>query len=366
METRRNSNTIPALLFLGVALVACNAATGSASVGSPHATSDADLSEQEVGNELTPASATPTRPAPTMAPMATTSSISPSDASPTQTLFEGETYECDSDGIARWECGRPGSTVYCEGVAEPSACSHVWYPSELQGIRLVTFEGTDFACESYGLACVRYSGDGPPPALWNPEVWCDGLECTRYDPDVWFEVTFDFSDYFCTDALMGIEQYDCYQSFTDSPPQVTLDADLYCSGREYSLSCDKRWYPNELRALEIVTFSGADYLCEPSYVGSYGDYDCGAYRGGDPDLVYTGGLKCTSRGTSFDCSYDHYPSEFDNVSVVNIGGVEYICEESWGGSECYRYYGGSPASATHGIPDLYCNFQGLCDEWDYP
>ena len=301
-----------------------------------------------------------------MAPIVTTSSVSPSDQHVTQVRFEGATYECESAGAARWECGRPGSSVYCDGAVEPNECSSVWYPAQLQGIRLVTFEGIDYACESYGLACVSYRGDGPPPALWNPDVWCDGLVCTHYDPEVWFEVTFDFSTYFCTDGWAGFEQYDCYHSFSGSPPQVTLDPDLYCSGSEYALSCDERWYPDELSSFEIVSFGGSDYICEPSYVGSFGDYDCGTYRGGDPSFVYTGELNCTNRGTALDCAYDYYPSEFDGVSVVNIGGADYLCENSWGGSECYRYFGGSPASAMFGIPDLYCNFQGLCDERDYP
>ena len=294
-------------MFLGIALAACNPASESVSAGSVPTTSEADTSRLDVGDEFTETSAMPARSAPTTVPMATISSIGPSDDSDTQVIFEGTTYECDSSGVARWECERPRSTVYCDGAIEPSECSEVWYPNELQGIRLVTFEGIDYACESYGLACVSYGGGEPPPALWNPEVWCDGLECTYYDPDVWFEVSFDFFDYFCTDALMGFEQYDCYQSFSDSPPQVTLDPDVYCSGSEYSLSCDERWYPDELRSLEIVTFNGADYLCESSYVGSYGDYDCGAYWGGDPGLVYTGELKCTNHGTSFDCAYETTP-----------------------------------------------------------
>lgn len=278
-------------------------------------------------------------------------------------MFEGTGYECDADGASEWTCGQGTSTIYCEGSPKPTDCSELWYPSSLDNLRLVTFEGVDYACETYGNRCVAYSG-GPPPAFFSyPDVWCDSYTCSYYDPDVWFEITFDTSAYLCTKA--GLGQHDCYSALNGGPSNRS-QPEVYCSGPQYSLQCSNSWYPNELARYELVSSPGGDYLCEPALTGGIDDYDCGFYWGGDPALVFTGELKCTDRGYSFECDELGYPSELDGLWIGYIGPDEYVCQDSWGGTECFRYYGESPRQATGGLPDLYCNYEGYCDEYGYP
>ena len=271
------------------------------------------------------------------------------------------------NAASRYMCERPGAVVYCDGLGPYDECSDLWYPSEMRGIRLVTFEGRSYACQLVGKACLSYTGGPPPVSFYSPDIWCDGLLCSKHDPDEWLEVSFDFADYFCEESFLGFQQFDCYQSLTGSPPTYTaLDPDLYCSGPELFLTCSPDWYPDELEGYDFITFAGSDYLCEPALLGSWGDFDCGYYAGGDPAYVYTGDLKCSDMGYSFECDYDFYPSELDGVTFSTIGGYDYVCRSSYGGSECFRYYGGSPTSAMYGLPDLYCNYAGLCDPYGYP
>lgn len=284
----------------------------------------------------------------------------------TEVNFEGLVYQCDDGRLGKWTCTRSTGLIYCDGYSAPTSCSELWYPSELNSVRLVVFDGVDYACQVVGSACVAYQGGPPPTSFFNPSVWCEGLSCSHYDPAEWFELTVDFTDYFCEESIFGFQHFDCYQSFGSPPSYTALDPDVYCSGPKILLDCSENWYPDELDQYEIVLYNGGEYICERSYLGGFQDYDCGFYSGGDPSYVFGNDLKCTDRGYQFECNPSYYPSELDGMSLTTIGGYEYICRDSYGGSECFRYFGGSPSSVMYGMPDLYCNYLGLCDPYGYP
>lgn len=360
MRPHNESATAGAALVVALALILAACGSSSNARGSS-TTSGALGSGEQASAQSDPSSAAttqPTRSAPT--------TQEASEPEVVDVYYEGLRYVCDKGSPGDWTCHYLANTVYCEGLSAPTSCSDLWFPSQIANVRLVTFEGRDYACQKYETSCVLYTGGPPPLSFYTPDLWCDGLECSHYDPDVWTKITFEFSDYLCTERTFQFDEFDCYKTIGDTQPTLLVSPDLFCSGFEYAMTCDKRWYPDELQSFEFISISGIDYLCTPSYLGSYGDYDCGAYQSGDPNLVWTGQLKCTDRGYSFDCDSGYYPSELDGLTVTYISGSQYLCRSTWGGSECFLYLGGSPSMAVIGLPDLYCNTQGLCDTWGYP
>lgn len=199
-----------------------------------------------------------------------------------------------------------------------------------------------------------------------PGPTAQGFDRNTFDSDEWFELQKLGQSYLCKEGTVGFRRYDCYSRFGDKEPAAFAEPDLYCSGMQAYPDCSELWYPDGLANYEIVSMSGLTYLCERALTGSWGDYDCGTYDGGDPNRVWTGVLKCTDRGGSFECDPDYYPSEMDGLFFTTIGGRTYVCEDTWQGSECYLYSYGSPRAATYGPPAYYCNSFGQCDRHGYP
>ncbi len=308
------------------------------------------------------------KPATTVAPAppGTLGNPAPPIEEATTVVVAGVSYTCDDPAQREWECTSGAMTVYCSGGVVPGDCSELWYPDELASYDLVTFEGGSYLCDPSTSGCVTYRG-GPLPSTAYPDVWCDTEGCSHYDPEEWFEASIDFTIYFCTSTLLsGFQQYDCYWSANGRPPSIVVgNPDAYCSGPQFSFDCSEDWYPDELDDYELVTFAGLTHVCKPAFGGSYGDYDCGQYSGGDPSYVYTGSLKCSNYFSGFECSRDYYPSELEGLYFVTIGYGDYVCEDTYQGSEYFSYWGGSPASATWGYPDYFCNSWG-CDPDGYP
>jgi hypothetical protein len=78
-------------------------------------------------------------------------------------------------------------------------------------------------------------------------------------------------------------------------------------------------------------------------------------------------LYCSPRefGSGLECRRDYYPSEARDVEFVRIDYQDHVCRRTYGGRECWRYYGGSPHRAMAGSPDYYCNSYG-CRHSGYP
>jgi hypothetical protein len=241
----------------------------------------------------------------------------------------------------------------------------MWYPDELAGIDVVEFDGRSYVCEVAGSRCVQYESGPPPLSFLQPDIWCESA-CTYYDPDIWFELEYELRLFFCRDALFGYQQHDCVAAVGKEPPRMFLEPDIYCSGAESFPRCSDLWYPDELDQHELADIGGTTYLCERAITGGFGDFDCGRYEGGDPTRVYTGELKCTESFGSFECDTDFYPSELEGVFFVSIDFQDYACKETFRGSECFRYFGGSIRSAMLGLPDFYCDTSGQCSDEYYP
>ena len=179
-----------------------------------------------------------------------------------------------------------------------------------------------------------------------------------YDPEEYFEVTFNGSGYICEEKFSWRSQYDCDRYFGGGPPLIILPSpDLYCSGPENSLTCDYRWYPDELADYELVTIDWNEYLCENSLFGSWGDKDCRRYDGGDPFWASGGSvdLYCSGSGYNMTCASDEYPSVWENYVVVRIDFGDYICDQgALFDTPCVRYFGGSPSQYSFFLPDYYC------------
>jgi len=161
-------------------------------------------------------------------------------------------------------------------------------------------------------------------------------------------------------------RYDCVVYGGAQMPSFGLRPDLYCSGSDSTPDCSDLWYPIDLADYELRQISGRDHLCEDGW--SYGDVDCYRYDGGDPAFAVGSfpDLECSEIGGQLECATDAYPSEFEDLATVRIDGSEYICEDTYQGQECFRWYGtGSPSNATIGPPDFYCNTYG-CDRYGYP
>jgi hypothetical protein len=212
-------------------------------------------------------------------------------------------------------------------------------------------------------ACQLYTGGEPPPATVSADIWCNEWECAEYDPSAWFEVSDPMGRFLCTHAVGRFQQYDCF-AYRGGPPPAVVAADLYCSGSESLPDCSPWWYPDELATLDLIEYLGQTHVCERALFGGFDDYDCYLYNGGDPRFSYGLPIYCT-RTFGWDCRNDFYPSEMEGVFFVTIGGGEYVCEETFAGSECWSYWGGSPRDIMWGLPDYYCNSLG-CDPFAYP
>jgi hypothetical protein len=190
--------------------------------------------------------------------------------------------------------------------------------------------------------------------------------------DDWFRVTVGGQTYICYDDPWGFgQQYECVHYYGGGPPLFIFSPDLYCSGSSLSLECDERWYPDELDDYTFIRWGYSDYICQRAYFGAYAgydDYDCERYPGGQPPHISSSypDLMCTKEWSSFDCNTEYYPSEMDGCYFARIDYSDYVCEGTWQGSECYRYYGGHPKAAMSGWPDYYCNSYGECSTYGYP
>jgi len=282
---------------------------------------------------------------------------------PPQVRYAGLTYDCDRETTSGWECSRGYEVVYCDGFEGPTDCSDMWYPSSLSHVDLVEWGTSSYVCISD--ECEIYEGGAPPPLrISNPDIWCDNQSCGEYDPDRYFEVYHSSGRYICDKVFGSGWHFDCTSYFGGAPPSF-IYPQLYCSGSEYYPDCSDLWYPDEMDRADILEFNGQMYVCDRAFSGSFGDYDCGVYTGGDPRYVSTGwGLKCT-KTIGWDCRTDFYPSELEGLSFATISGGQYVCKNSYGGSECWSYWSGSPKSATGGLPDYYCNYSG-CSRDGYP
>ena len=143
---------------------------------------------------------------------------------------------------------------------------------------------------------------------------------TLYDTDEYFEVTFDFQDYICENRSLSSEQYDCARYFGGRAPLI-FTPDLYCSGPEFSLSCSFTWYPNELDDYEFVTVDFTEYICAATQTGGWGDMDCYLYFGGSPASHSFGlvDLYCSGSASSMTCNPDWYPSELEADPAEWVG-----------------------------------------------
>ena len=117
-----------------------------------------------------------------------------------------------------------------------------------------------------------------------------------------------------------------------------------------------------------VTFDFADYICEGR--STWGDqYDCVRYYGGRAPFILTPDLYCSGPDYGLTCSVTWYPNELDDYEFVTVKFTEYVCEDTWGDKDCYRYSGGDPSRSVSGWADLYCSGSGYsmtCDSDDYP
>ena len=197
---------------------------------------------------------------------------------------------------------------------------------------------------------------------------------TLYNPNHYFEITFDFNDYICEDRFSWGDQYDCVRYFGGRAPLI-LSPELYCSGPDYNLTCSANWYPNEMDAFEFVTVNYQDYACQDSWVGGWDGKDCYRYNGGDPSMAVMGwvGLYCSGSGYSMRCDGRWYPGELDKYEFFTIGYQDYICKDAWSGhwgdKDCYLYESGDPSMAVMGWVDLYCSGSGYsmtCNPDEYP
>ena len=256
--------------------------------------------------------------------------------------------------------------MFCNGRSGPVDCSVLWYPDSLKEVRLVTFQGSSYACELFGDRCVSYDGGPLPTAFFAPDIWCDPQGCSYYDPANWFEIHDDQTRYYCQNAV-GPQQYDCVEAVGTRPPMTIAAPDLYCSGQKTFPDCSDLWYPSVLSSYNVVNISGFTYLCNSANGpgAAFGDYDCG-YLGGNPSLVFTSGLKCSQLPTGFDCGTDDYPSALIDVFFSTIDGWTQACRTTGLGSECFRYYGRPIRTTMIGLPDYYCNAAGVCDKFAYP
>ena len=143
---------------------------------------------------------------------------------------------------------------------------------------------------------------------------------TLYDTDEYFEVTFDFQDYICENRSMWGEQYDCVRYSGGRAPSI-FTPDLYCSGPDFGLSCSFTWYPDELDGYEFVTVDFTEYICATTHTGGWGDMDCYLYFGGSPASHSFGlvDLYCSGSASSMTCNPEWYPSVLEADPAEWVG-----------------------------------------------
>lgn len=184
-----------------------------------------------------------------------------------------------------------------------------------------------------------------------------------------FLVSIQNQSHICRDATLGWNKYDCVRYYNQTFV-LFISPDYYCSGSKASPLCSTFWYPSDLETFEIPTSitlndrtSIGPFLCKRATFTGYGisDYDCSRYSGGNPLYVsFFSAYKCT-RKISFECRTDYYPSEIEGLEIRTIGWDRYVCERSFWGYECFRYWGlGSPRDAIGFFPDYYCNTWWQC------
>lgn len=233
----------------------------------------------------------------------------------------------------------------------------------------VGFAGRSYLCQRGRSidTCAIYLG-GVAPAIGSPDLFCDPIasRCSEYDPSRYEEVSYAGANYLCSrNPIIG--GYDCV-TYSGGPAPSFVIVDVYCSGLVGPSECSPLWYPDELGDYDLVTIDARDYLCRQAFTGRPGDLDCYSYGGGDPSLQTSGfaDLYCSYGSGGFGCDPGYYPSEWEGFELLQIDFADYVCTSSFEGQECFRWYGtGSPAEATFGPPDYYCNTRG-CSPDGYP
>jgi len=237
----------------------------------------------------------------------------------------------------------------------------------------LTYDYKNYLCQEKRFTrntfeCVRYFGGGAP-GFYDIDLYCTGsksrLDCSTYDPDEYFEIRYDGTTYLCNSLLLG--KYECARYSSGSLPSF-YSPDLYCSGSESYPECSKYWFPSDLEmwGREIRNISGTTYLCDQA-MGSYRDWDCNRYSGGDPSFISFSwpDLKCTEEYGSLSCNRDYYPSEMEGLSIVRIDFSKYICKSTFQGDECFRCWSDCSPDDVGYWPDYYCNYRG-CSPDGYP
>ena len=188
-------------------------------------------------------------------------------------------------------------------------------------------------------------------------------------PRGWIRLWFEGADYVCEEV--GYSDADCVRAFGSVPSYIGTP-DQYCSNVMSSFpDCSDLWYPSELDDYTFIQYGPSDYVCEDSFSGfAFGDAECFRYSGGDPGMA-TGAFPDLYCSDSFSaiptCDEDYFPSELEGLEFVTIDGSDYVCEDTFGGLECFRWRGfGSPRDAIGFSPDFYCNDWGECAEDDFP
>lgn len=187
-----------------------------------------------------------------------TTGTSPSTFSPSSTVTRGQL----ATFFYRYK-GAPQVTVSPEHPTVPSCAQQVPGPTTTTVPPSATTTTTAPPSANY-----------PPPTGTLP-----------YDPDRYFEVTYQYRSYLCEDPLFNFsDRYDCMRYYGGSPPLFFFNPDLYCSGPTYSLRCSTDWYPDGLDDYEFVTIGFSSYAC--AYQFFSGDYNCVPYYGGRPPSYY--------------------------------------------------------------------------------
>ena len=164
--------------------------------------------------------------------------------------------------------------------------------------------GSEYWCEAGGWSnrCVAATYYAPQQVdFFSPDLWCEFSTCTFYNPDSYFE----------------------------------------------------------------INFNGSNYICEAiSYPYGYQNhYDCMRYLGGRVSWINPT-LYCNDSWNGIACDSNDYPSVWDDYSLVTISGTRYICNDNaFGDIPCVRYwYGGSPSGYSFWSPDYYCSrFGSTCE-----
>lgn len=117
---------------------------------------------------------------------------------------------------------------------------------------------------------------------------------------------------------------------------------LYCEGHAGPDDCSPYWYPSELNDVRIVNWRGDLYACQLHADG------CVAYqRGGPPPPILRPTAWCSDRVCT---AYDP-----ELWTEVEVDGLPMLCRRALGvadGHDCYLWKGGPPPT---GVPYTYCS-----------